>query len=55
MITDHAINIQGVPTQTWTTLVVNIFRTTNDTTIPFVLYDTETRKVFYIFMSSGLM
>ena len=31
--------------KTWTTLVVYIFRTTNDTKIPFGLYDTETYKV----------
>ena len=40
---------------TSTTLVVHIFSTTNDTMIPFVLYDTETHKVFFSFRFAGLL
>ena len=36
-------------------MLVNIFSIINDTTIPFVLYDTETHVVFLIFRSCGLM
>ena len=36
----------GCSKKTRTTLVVNIFRTTNDTMIPFGLCDTETHEVF---------
>ena len=32
-----------------------IFSTTDDTMIPFVLYDTEPHKVFFIFNAGGLM
>ena len=35
----------GYSKKTWKTLVVNIFRTTNDKTIPPGLYDTATHKV----------
>ena len=45
----------GCSKKTWTTLVVNTFSTTNDTMIPFILYDTETRNVFFIFRSGDLM
>ena len=40
---------------TWPTSVVNRFSPTNDTTIPFGFYDTETHKVFCIFRSGGFM
>ena len=49
------LQVRGCSKKTWITLVVHIFSTTNDTMIPFVLYDTETHKVFFIFRSGGLL
>ena len=46
-LNDYDIEDTVCSKKTWTTLVVNIFSTTNDITIPFILHDRETHKVFF--------
>ena len=42
------VPLYGCSKKTWTILVVSIFSTTNVTMIRFVLYDTQTHKLFFI-------